>query len=189
MTLIISNSTSGNNVKELLVLKYILMKRIRNILCVGLVALVAALTTYSQVGIDRMVNAYSLVTATWSSFTVGTLNYTTSSGGAISATALSAGTLTIGGAQATTVSGILTTNATVDIGATGTNVTSTVTVTLPGATTNCTVAFQLIDPHPSFRYNAFVSAADTITLYASNISITNAINPPAIGARFTVFKY
>lgn len=180
-------------------------KKLRNIVIGGLALLVVAVSCFGQAGIDRMVNAYSLVTVTWSSFTVtdltvnddlGVTDDLTVDGNAslngdtsVDANLTVTGTITHGGAQATAFSGILTTNITVDFGACGTNETVTVAVTLPGATTNCAVAFNLPEAHTSFRYNAFATAANTVTVSASNISITNAINQAAMPARITVIKY
>lgn len=89
----------------------------------------------------------------------------------------------------TPITAILSTNVSVDFGSCNTNVTVTSTVTLTGATTNDVVVANFGAPHTSFRYLAAITAADTITLSASNISITNAIDQAAMPVRLTVIKY
>ncbi len=132
-----------------------------------LTAVVAALTTFGQSGIDALVNMYSLQNTTWSTFNVTALN--------------------VGGGAG--LSGILTTNVSLDFGSCGTNATVVVTQTITGVTTNDVAIVNISNPHTSFVYNCSVTEADTVTIRASNISITNNINQAAIDSRIVVFKY
>lgn len=100
---------------------------------------------------------------------------------------LKTSSLTIG--TGTPVVKCLTATGTPDFDSCGTNATVTANITVTGATTNDAVFFNLVSPHTSFRYNAFVSAADTVTISASNISITNSIDQDPISARVVVIGY
>lgn len=139
---------------------------------VALLAILAATAVFAQVGIDRVVNAYSLVTNTWSAFTVTTLN---------------ASSVSIG--SGTSFTGIASTNVSLDFASCNTNATVTLTQTISGIDTNDVAVVNIVSPHTSFVYNCSVTAADTVTIRASNISITNAINQAATDARITVIKY
>ncbi len=139
-------------------------------------------STYGQVGIDRLVNVYSLMNQTWDTFTstvvTGTLVRSVSG-------------LTVGYGQvnATAIGGIVTTNVSLDFASCGTNATVVLTQAISGVDTNDVAVVNITNPHTSFVYNVSVTAADTVTIRASNISITNAINQAAIDARIVVFKY
>lgn len=133
--------------------------------------------TIAAVIAQAVVTSEGLVTTQWSSLAVTTLEATT----------FDTDQLTVGGGG--DITKIYTATDTVDFGACGTNATVTANITVTGATTNGAVFFNLVTPHTSFRYNAFVSAANTVTISASNISITNAINQDPISARVVVFQF
>jgi hypothetical protein len=133
--------------------------------------------TIAAVIAQAVVTSEGLQTTQWATMVVTALESTT----------FNTDQLTVGGGG--DVTKILTATGNVDFAACGTNATVTANITVTGATTNGACFFNLVTPHTSFRYNAFVSAADTVTISASNISITNAINQDPISARVVVFQF
>lgn len=161
------------------------MKKHQKILGGLLVAMMLAVTAYGQTTANVLVSMYSLVNSTWETFTATTITATTLTAGTLNATTIAIS----GGSGGTTLAGITSTNVSVDFGACGTNATVTVTKTIAGIDTNDVAVVNIVAPHTSFVYNCSVTGADTVTLRASNISITNAINLDPTDARITVFKY
>lgn len=171
------------------------MKKL-NMKFIAIAAIIAtSVTLFAQVGADRLVNAYSLINNTWTRFTATTINATTVAAGTVTTSSLiidtdavdAVGGIAVGGGP--TIYGILSTNISVDFGACGTNATVTLTQAVTGATTNDAVIFTVNQPTANFIYQGAVTSAGVVTLYASNISITNNVNPAASVARLTVLHY
>lgn len=84
---------------------------------------------------------------------------------------------------------ILTATATLDFGSINAAATGTLTVTVTGATTNDSVALGLpAAPTSGIVFQAYVSATDTVTVSATNITAA-PIDPASATYRVTVFNY
>lgn len=84
---------------------------------------------------------------------------------------------------------VLTATATLDFGSIAAAATATLTVTVTGATTNDSVALGLpAAPTSGIVFQAYVSAADTVTVSATNITAA-PIDPASATYRVTVFNY
>ena len=109
--------------------------------------------------------------------------------GAISATTTLTGTtgLSVGGGD--TVLKILTGAATLNFGSVSTNSAADLTITVTGAGTNSVVILGLPPgAHTNIVYTGFVSATNTVTVRAQNISLEDT-DPAAGSFRATVLQY
>lgn len=148
-------------------------KRIAAILACGLIAT----TVFAQVGVDRMVNAYSLITNTWATFNVTTLT---------AANIDITGGLTVGAGES--FEKILSAATTLDYAAVPTNQIAILTITVAGAGTNGVPFLNIVTPNTNCTYTATIEATNTVTVRAANISLNDIANHAVTSARVIVFQ-
>jgi hypothetical protein len=155
-----------------------------------LLSLVAALVCAFSLSAQPIafVTTNSLQTVTWGAFNVLDLTASTSIESATidATTALTTPSLTVGGGLAITK--ILSTAATIDIGAVLTNTVATVNMTVTGAGTNGVPFLQINTPDTNCTYSAYISATNTVTVRAANISLNDIADHAITSARVIVFQ-
>jgi hypothetical protein len=110
--------------------------------------------------------------------------------GSLSCTNVTAtGTLTLG--SGTAVSKILSATATLDFASIAVNAYEDLTITVTGAVSGDSVVVTPVSGSATadIVYTGWVSAADTVTVRASNVSATNARDPASGTFRATVIKF
>lgn len=132
---------------------------------------------------STFVSSNNLVTSSWSSLLTTNL-YSNNSTVTNLATL---GSVKIGGSSGSTISKVLFGGDTLDFGSVATNALATLPITVTGAGTNGVVILNVVSPNANFVYNAVISATNTVTVRAANISI-NAVDPAATSVNVLVFQ-
>jgi hypothetical protein len=141
-------------------------------------ASLANLTTLSNaVNSSIYVSSNSLTTTSWTNLSAFTGKYDS----------LSATNSLIVGAGSPIIK-ILSATGNLDFPSTVTNQISSLNLTVTGAGTNGVAIVNILTPDTNFLYSVYISATNTATVRAANIS-TNTVDPAITGARVTVFQY
>jgi hypothetical protein len=156
-----------------------------------------ASNTLTLVGTDgSTLNVGTGGTLGTAAYTASTAYATTAQGtkadnvGAVSGLVKSNGSATFSAAVAGTdyAKVPLTATATLDFGSIAAGASEDLTITVSGAVVGYSTTYGLpASPAAGITYNSFVSATDTVTIRATNITTGGAIDPPSASYRATVF--
>jgi hypothetical protein len=141
-------------------------------------------TAYGGSGASTVTGTGAAVRSTAPTLT----NLTVVTGGTIAVTNLSAtSSFAVGGGSS--ILAILSAAAELDFGSISTNTTADLTITVTGAGTNSVVLLGLpAASDTNLVFNGFVSATNTVTVRAGNISLTD-VDPASGSFRATVIQY